>query len=378
MKNLLRSEKGSALIYVLLVMVVLSVLGMSALSVSLSNTKFSIRDEQKLNAYYIAKAGIDSVSQNFIDKPAEVLPLIDDVNGITGSFGDGTYVVKVSHATDGIKLVSTGKINGTSVSDTIALGMASISNAAGIFNSIIYSDSNTTLDLSSMSKDTITGDLRARGPIKKPAGYDSTSYKTYPNVGIPHDPVIVPDLGTIKTYSGNEIDSGGYYGDVDVSKNTTLKLDASGGPLTLVVDSIVCNGAIEIITDATGKGTVFIFVKKSFYIGKNNNDKDSNGFVNQVTGSSSSNLNVFLVGDSISDKIDFEIKGGIFNGYLYAPTANIELHNKAQFTGAMITGSYTKKTGSDKNYVTFEVPDADLSYSGIITGKYIRVNYSNK
>lgn len=368
----IKNEEGSALVYIIIVMVVMSILGTAALNASLSNTKFSIRDEQSVNAYYIAKAGIDAVSKTFKENPDSIKSMIGNATGITGNFADGSYVVKITPITKGIKLVSTGKINGTTITETLALGMNDLTMAAGIFDNVIYNDSSSVLDLSSMSNDTLVGDIKSRGPINMFSGH---SYSAIPNSGADYSAVVIPSL-TAKTITGSTITSNGNYGDVTVAKNNKLVLDASAGPLTIVMKNLVCNGAIEIKTNGSGVGIVYLFIENSFFLGQNNNSGDTNGLINANSGAVVSNLSVFIQGDSNSSTTDFEIKGGVINAYIYAPDANVKLHNKAQLTGALIAGSYEKQTGADKNYVTYMTPEATLDYSGIISGGYQVLNYS--
>lgn len=349
-------------------MLVLSILGTAVLSSSLTNTKLAVRDEQAQNAYYIAKAGIDAVSKNFKTDPTSIRSMIGDTTGITGSFGEGTYVVKITPITKGIKLVSTGKINGTTITESLALGMTEITMAANVFENVIYNNSTGLLDLSSMSNDTLNGDIKSRGDIKMYTG--NTNLAT-PFTGIDYSPVVIPSLPN-KTIVSDTINSDGYYGDVTVDKNKTLTLDTSAGSLRIVMKNLDCSGNIVI----TGSGVVFLYIEYTFFLGQNNNSSDPNGLINANVGASASKLSVFVKGDENSATTDFEIKGGVINGFIYAPTANVNLHNKAQLTGALIAGSYEKQTGSDKNYVTYTAPDASLDYSGIVSGGYVVLNYS--
>lgn len=71
-----KKRKGSALIIVLIVFLVLSILGVSVLSISLSENKQVIAQELKMKGYYAARAGADAMASYLIKNPNELDPII--------------------------------------------------------------------------------------------------------------------------------------------------------------------------------------------------------------------------------------------------------------------------------------------------------------
>jgi hypothetical protein len=113
---MLKDQKGVALPTVLLIIVVLSMLGMTLLAVSANEAVRASHHEKKTKAYYIARSGADAVAKYIVDQGK----LLDStaiaqleryfVDNVT--LGEGTINIKIEPTTSpmGIKIKSLGQV----------------------------------------------------------------------------------------------------------------------------------------------------------------------------------------------------------------------------------------------------------------------------
>ena len=66
------SEKGSALILTILVLMVVMILGSGLVMTSISNSRQATEQVYDLQAYYIARSGADAVAQSIVDDPSRL------------------------------------------------------------------------------------------------------------------------------------------------------------------------------------------------------------------------------------------------------------------------------------------------------------------
>jgi len=88
---LLNNEKGAALPLVLIVMIVLTLLGTALWYYGVNELGHSVREEKKARAYYIARAGAESVAKYIISDPSDL--------HLVGQVGD-----KISSAEEGFSI----------------------------------------------------------------------------------------------------------------------------------------------------------------------------------------------------------------------------------------------------------------------------------
>lgn len=110
----MKKEQGSALIYVLIISVVLSILGVAILNASLSETKLGINQEKNTKTYYAARAGIDSMVSYLISNPEQLETIINfsqlsKAKGDLGSASDVEFEVEVSGTKDNFVVHAIGK-----------------------------------------------------------------------------------------------------------------------------------------------------------------------------------------------------------------------------------------------------------------------------
>jgi Tfp pilus assembly protein PilX len=113
----LRNKKGSALTLVMFVMVLLTILGLTLLTVSLAEAKAAIRQEKKVQAYFIAKSGADAYAKAYMDAPESVNTSTPYINQ---PLGEGHYNVMINEFKDpvdgkvtDVDIISTGVVGDT-------------------------------------------------------------------------------------------------------------------------------------------------------------------------------------------------------------------------------------------------------------------------
>ena len=130
--KLLKREEGVALITAVMVMVVLSILGTALWQYSTSDTIHVDRDEKRMRAYYLARAGADAALQAWYesDPDSRVTGTSDTMylDGETGHFvsevpekEEGRFAVNISEEGEAILIKSTGEVEGITQEVTVAL-----------------------------------------------------------------------------------------------------------------------------------------------------------------------------------------------------------------------------------------------------------------
>jgi flagellar basal body-associated protein FliL len=75
------SQQGSTMVMVLMVMVVLLILGTALISTSVAENRFVVKNEDRIQAYYIARTGAQAVAEYIIQGDAsEIIGLTSEPN----------------------------------------------------------------------------------------------------------------------------------------------------------------------------------------------------------------------------------------------------------------------------------------------------------
>ncbi len=126
----LNNKKGAALIFVMVALLIISIMISIAASISQANVKQASHQEKGIQAYYIARSGVE-LAYEVIMKKGLVTEFLEGhitslppENGI--DFGEGTADVTVTYFEDAnnmkkIKITSIGTLNDTDVSRTVSL-----------------------------------------------------------------------------------------------------------------------------------------------------------------------------------------------------------------------------------------------------------------
>jgi hypothetical protein len=130
---MVRNNRGAAMPISLVVMLVLSLLGTALWQYSVNDTLHVARDQQRMQAYYLARAGADATLQAWLEAPAASRPsgvgntvyLKDDGTFSTTDPGvakAGQFSVTVTNNVDGsVSIVSFGDVRGLTQRVTVTL-----------------------------------------------------------------------------------------------------------------------------------------------------------------------------------------------------------------------------------------------------------------
>ncbi|MCD4712446.1 MAG: hypothetical protein K8R73_04115 [Clostridiales bacterium] len=119
----MRNEKGSALVFVLIIFAVMMILGTSVLSISLSETNFVVQDVKKIKADYTARSGAEAMASYLIEHPDKIQDTIDQTafQPASGSLNGISFELTVEGSGEQFKITSSA-MNGNVVS-TVNLDM---------------------------------------------------------------------------------------------------------------------------------------------------------------------------------------------------------------------------------------------------------------
>ncbi len=184
---IIKDEKGAAMIVALLVMVVLLLLGSALWQYSTADTIHVAMDEQRMQAYYLARAGADSALQAWKESdPDDRLSGYSDIvylDAVTGEFvleppleEAGRFTVTITEESGNTEIISIGEIGGLTQQVTVTVSSSFkygheceppwYNKTSGQFNSNFeeYEESGTVI-------------LEADSALKHPANYDSITFK---------------------------------------------------------------------------------------------------------------------------------------------------------------------------------------------------------
>ena len=131
MKNkIIKNKKGSALVYVMFALLLVFFMISVTVSITMGNTRQASEQETGMQAYYIARSGVEAAYEALLTTTPSLLKgpdsfeaNVDKVLTDTLTFGDGTAEVKVTSNGSGekqkIRIESIGTLKG--VSRTVVL-----------------------------------------------------------------------------------------------------------------------------------------------------------------------------------------------------------------------------------------------------------------
>lgn len=343
----LKNENGSALAFLLVTLVVLSIIGVGLLNTSLGDTKIVEYQESTKQAYYLARSGADSVAYHIINNPTSANNLISKTPVDNSSLGNGIFRVAVNQlANSNLELVSTGTVNNVNKAITLIL---ELQDASGIFQHAVFSDESINLD----GLYSISGNVGSNGSIEGDKVIRDVGYKDspYSNVTYPE-----PDFPTSLTPSGNYelkngdgfIEASGEYGTFSTDPNSNLtfgKVDETSN-IRIVVDDLSIKGNVEVVGDTT----------LSFYINSSANFQTPR----LISDNNPNKVFIYLKADS-----ELSLSAGMeFTGYIYGPSADIKhWSNKTQINGAVVADTFSANGNPSITYIK---PSSTTDVSGSI------------
>jgi hypothetical protein len=423
MKNIFKriqpynNERGVALVVVLMVLVVISVLGLSMMALAASNLKMSTGERNYQSAYYIAESGINArinqVSPLITASYAPATDLTDffnrvdtalnlgvatDYSSFDQSFGQqpkaSIKIEKLQNDTlisysKNYKITSTGTINNRSrtVSKVFHITWKPKSKVTIPASTVIFSNDSYTV-----KNYKINGSVGSNGTITLQGGQSNISGQAKSNVGtkldLPEFPLFTaPTSNPDFTSSSLTMDRDKAFNNMSVANNSTLTINVGSSNKNLVINKLTVNSGGKIIINSTG-GKLSIYVK-SLVMG-------TGSVIN--AGGDFQKVFIFLddgPGTSIS---------GLIIGSMFAKSADItidtypsNMSNAVGVAGHLITGGSNVSILSNDNTVAKMIfaPKATVylnaSYRGSIVAKaissqgnddklvfeYIQIDYDN-
>lgn len=364
---MLKKKSGMALITVILVLLVLSILSMAVLSIGIAEGKNSVKSEERIKAYYIARSGADAVAAWIEDNSRDassIIPVSPGSGEYTStqvSLGEGNFSVKISRDSGDpslIKIVSSSSLKNGGVKGKAVLTLKEIRGYSGgeIFSHVIFGrnigiQGNAKIygNIESVNNVSIKGNKNINGTITE------KSKKSYPEAEIPQLPV--------RAYNSSGISVEGEY---IIPKNADVVFNTQKNQILNIVVSTLDVDNITI----TGEGSVFLFIKENVKIAGNVN---INSGKKKQTGESDPN-SLYIIG--MKGK-NFEFTGNCgVNGYIYAPESVFTMRGNLDLRGAVIAGEISFGGNSD---VYYDPPDTEISnqFAAFLGTSYKRINWSS-
>jgi hypothetical protein len=416
-------ERGSALVTVFMVTMVLILLGIGLLQYVGAAYGQVINTEARAKAYYIARSGAEAIVSYIANDPKGLGPekmdsLVEDALKASPSLprelGDGSFRVRLTREAPsggghGKLLVTvTGTVRG--VSETVMhemryvpgrSGMAPIDNAVFAMEKLemknsaeirgdaaTNSISSDAVQLRNSAK--ITGTLWL-GPDADPTevvdskdeldehvagGVQALSEVrdyTLPPPEFPLTPSL-PKRGSLSRKDNHHIYEDGSYDSITVGNSKTLTIHVDAGETRRIsVGTLALENSGKLII--SGGGKVILYVSEELVL-------DNSSTMNKQAGGTTDGLELYYAGSK-----DVELKNSSkINGSVYAKHANVILHNSTEITGFLITGgdSVEFKNSSEMTIGLVYAPKSDIQLknsakvTGAIVGKTIAMDNSSQ
>lgn len=365
MFKLIKNEKGAALAYVVLTMLVLMVLGTTTLNVSVAENQYSIKNEYDTQADYVAKAGADITARYIVDNPTE------PTTGLSGSIGDGTYSTVVTYPTPTtVQIVSTGVVGSSTAQVTLMMSGITYQN---LFSGIRQTGIDD-LDLSAMDisyEDGSTVLIEANVASLEQITLDSVSTAD-PNIitalnNIPPPPFVIPDSTGFQTTLPEEIDqtltfTGNYrLTSLEKANGQTLIFDTQGADQHIVVNTLGFYGSQGQVL-ITGGGNVHIYILDAGEIQTPVKINEYDPGVMFIYVAEGKTLTIMA--------------NGVVNAYIYAPDATVEIQSDDTTIVGSIVGQIINRgnvNGAKGNF-HFVPLDDDPGEPAVVSG-YSKTSY---
>jgi Tfp pilus assembly protein PilX len=307
-KRMLFNQDGSTMIMVLMVMVVLLILGTALIGTSIAENKFAAKNEDRIQAYYIARTGAQSVAEYIIY--GDAADIIGKTSEPNTQIGGGTFTVSIDEDAENniYNIISVGQYNETTQTAKIRITTTG-SGVGGIFQYAIAAKSSINIGNASGSGLNVVGAAAAKlGPVDLGI-HGSASGGTIVDSTLIFPPIEVPETFDL-TYSS-------------ITSNLTIASDSSA-LLNVSVGSINLGNNKSITI--TGDGIVHMYVDGNITFGTQSS----------FSVADEARLYIYVTG---SRTISLSGRGAQNNVFIYAPDSTINFNNASphmEFYGAII------------------------------------------
>jgi hypothetical protein len=388
-KKLLKNEKGYALVLVLIIMIIFFMLGTVLIAVSTSQVKEAVKQQERVQAYYLAYSGANAVVEWVIsggDVPVGESELVElDV---------GSFIVEVEENSNLLTITSHSTVDGYEERVTVTLtrqsggssgfpfptDMAVFSNTkinmgggpiingpvgtnavennsivlsgGSSINGAIWVGPNASEEVMNVAQGIEVSDPQELNAIRNYEMPDfpeyPTNYPLYSDTAITsgqHSHNLVKD-GKLSgnhwllqsQYNLNTLQIYGNYSftEIFINQNYRIYFDLGGGDRSIVVDHLnLENGHISLI----GDGSLTIYVKDQISLG-------SGSTINKtetITQSNVEQLNIYYKGNnSVTLAGSQEIHGSFFS---LSGLADLNLTAGGAFYGSIVSGGNVNLDG---------------------------------
>ena len=411
LSQVIKGEKGSSLVMVLIIMGVLTILGAVFQFFSLTEHQQVVNDEKRMQAYYLARSGAEAVADYIIKNPDDVDELLGEESDPV-DLGEGSFKVKVTEINpekpdEGLLIESTGNVDGferTVKLQLLPYGSYGLGDFAVFCNSglSVGNNINITGDVGTNAEGegsiNLGNNIKIDGDVLVgPGGDPDEVVKTGNNVNIKSKGQLTskvsyaipdfPDFPTLNSkkqikLKNNEtcrISEDGDYGSIEMENNNMLVIDVGDYVREVLVDKLTAGNNVTIKLE--GKGCLKLYVNSLFDVGNscriNENGRidaltvymsdyssislDNNGVFNGTIFSNNKNTGICLNNMTINghiisageNNVSYDGKNNTtINGIFYAPKSKILTMNNYKINGLIVAD-----TLNIKNNFTLRYPD---------------------
>ncbi|HOB35194.1 MAG TPA: hypothetical protein PKL39_05570 [Bacillota bacterium] len=412
---MLGNQRGSILVTVIVIMVCLLLLGTAMASMSIHDQRQTVRQQKNAEAMYIARGGAEAVAAYLLQNPEAVPELLSKGQDEVILPNGGKCIVEVTEDEDGtIYIASTGYSGEHSERLTFTLepepvlvyptpdpklyfptldmaifaeGRIELGNSATVIGDIgTYSVKNQDVYLSNAArvlkkhgnygnvKVGVGGNPNKVVHLKNAAWIEGTisnleEERRYPLPIFPEFPEL-PNRGNLTASTSTAtISESGWYNKITVTNSGKLIINApSGETIRIRAKSLELNNSSEVIINGDGK--VVFYIEETFEF-SNSSTLNKSGSPDKV----------MLYYAGASNKLKLR-NSTIFNGSIYAKTADIDLANGGEIWGNIITGGVDVKLSNASKAVVQAIyaPNALVTVhnSAYVMGAIVCKQYESK
>ncbi|WP_028309458.1 DUF7305 domain-containing protein [Desulfitibacter alkalitolerans] len=272
-----KNEEGIAMIAAILAVLVLTILGFSLWNYSMAETIQTQREEMRMQAYYIARSGAESVANHLVNQPMGPLKEeIDDAypNSVTSSvvdMGNGSFIITATKLdSTSVLIESVGTVE--NVTQKVSITLQGFSQNWSLFEHALLAKGKIALGPNSQ----VTGGSIATVLSQSDNPIDNKSHNINNDqllygVNAVFPPIEIPDTdeygnavvytfipGTYRPNSNQTINTHTRFNSVDIRGNRIITFDTKGKDLYIFCDgqfSVGGNATINVI----GGGRTLIY-----------------------------------------------------------------------------------------------------------------------
>ncbi len=362
----MKKERGSALILTIIIMLVLVVIGGALAVFGMVEVRQAQREEDELQAYYLARSAVDAIAQYIIENPQSIDELLDQKDLGFGYLKGDKFFVEVKRENENtIKIRSTGVYNG--VERSVQLGLLQKSQVLEL-DKVIYAtrggdSKNPALKIEGSAKIvgdvvanttgknsvTLSGEGEIQGNLIVGANADPTKVVEvldngpgvsgklrnlsdaidYPPAPFPDIPIDLEPQDDFSTPWKKELDyritQSGHYNKIEVTDGRTLKIDLSEAR-TIVVHSLKVEGTVELVNVAEGS-ELKLYVLETF-------STSGNRKINYGEDGDPNNLTLYYAGSETFGDAQFK-----FGGNIVVKNAEIKIAEGCKIEGSIFSHS---------------------------------------